>query len=64
MLVLTRKSGESLVIDDVIQVTVLEVRGSRVRLGVVAPESVHVIRQELQIADAESHSEEIVACRC
>ncbi len=64
MLVLTRKPGESLVIDNVIQVTLLEVRGSRVRLGIVAPESVRVIRQELRIADAESNSKETVACRC
>ena len=47
MLVLTRKLGASITIDDSIQITVLEVRGNQVRLGIVAPAEVRVRRSEL-----------------
>lgn len=48
MLVLTRRVGEEIVIDGDIRVTVLEVRGNQVRLGIVAPQDVRVLRQELE----------------
>ncbi len=47
MLVLRRKIGERIIIDGRIEVTVLRVRGGKVRLGVDAPPSVRVLRQEL-----------------
>jgi carbon storage regulator len=47
MLVLSRKPGEKLVIDNNITITVLEVVGNRVKLGVQAPNSVRVLRGEL-----------------
>ena len=47
MLVLTRKVGQSLVISDSIEVTLIEVRGDQVRLGISAPLSVSVRRKEL-----------------
>ena len=47
MLVLSRKTGESFVIGDDIIVTVLEVRGDVVRIGIDAPRSVSVQRAEL-----------------
>jgi carbon storage regulator len=47
MLVLSRKPGEKLVIGDGITVTVLEVVGGRIRLGVEAPEDVRILRGEL-----------------
>ena len=47
MLVLSRRLGESVVIGDDVVVTVLEVRGDVVRIGVDAPRSVPVRRQEL-----------------
>ena len=47
MLVLTRKTGESLAINDNIRVTVLEVKGKTVRLGIEAPNDVKVYRQEV-----------------
>lgn len=47
MLVLTRKKNESIVIDDVIKVTVVEIRGDKVRLGIEAPREVDVHRQEV-----------------
>ncbi len=47
MLVLTRRLGETIVIDNEVRVTVLEVKGDRVRLGVSAPATVLVDRQEV-----------------
>jgi carbon storage regulator len=47
MLVLTRSTGEEIVIGDDIRITVVGVRGDRVRLGITAPESVCVDRVEV-----------------
>ena len=47
MLVLSRKKNESIVINNDITVTVVEIRGDKVRLGIVAPKSVPVHRQEV-----------------
>ncbi len=47
MLVLSRKKNESLVINDNVTVTVVEIRGDKVRLGVVAPKEIPVHRQEV-----------------
>ena len=47
MLILTRRVGESIVIGDDIVVTVVEVRGDSVRIGVRAPRSVDVHREEV-----------------
>jgi carbon storage regulator len=54
MLVLSRRQGESVVIGDDVVVTVLEVRGDVVRIGVDAPRHVQVRREELlaQVADS------------
>jgi carbon storage regulator len=47
MLVLSRKVGETIFIGDDIFLTVVEIRGDRVRLGIVAPAEVLVDRQEV-----------------
>ena len=47
MLVLSRKKGDSIIIDGHIRLSVIDVRGNQVRLGVVAPENVRVRRGEL-----------------
>jgi carbon storage regulator len=47
MLVLSRKKNESIVINNDIVVTVVEIRGDKVRLGIVAPKEVPVHRQEV-----------------
>lgn len=54
MLVLSRKRNESIRIADNIEVTVLEIRGNRVRLGISAPQSVNVRRSfgEIEIESA------------
>ena len=47
MLVLSRKVGESIVIGNDVELTILEVRGEQVRVGIVAPRSVTVHRKEV-----------------
>ena len=47
MLVLSRKCGEKIVIENDITVTVVEVKGNRVRLAIEAPDQVRILRAEL-----------------
>ena len=47
MLALTRKKGESIIINDNIEVIVLGVQGEQVKLGIVAPKSIPVHRKEI-----------------
>lgn len=50
MLVLSRKKNEKVVIDNDITVTVVEIRGDKVRLGIVAPRRIPVDREEVHKA--------------
>jgi carbon storage regulator len=62
MLVLSRKVGERLVIDNNIVVTVLSVRGGRIRVGIEAPDGVSIKRQELLLNDrADDRTAELSA---
>lgn len=47
MLVLSRKKNESIVINNDIVITIVEIRGDKVRLGIVAPRDVSVHREEV-----------------
>jgi carbon storage regulator len=47
VLILTRRVGESIIVGDDVTVTVFEVRGDAVRIGVEAPRSIQVHRQEV-----------------
>lgn len=58
MLVLTRKIGEKIQIGDGITVTVLDVKGARVRIGIDAPDSVRIVRGEL-VEFAEGGAKEL-----
>lgn len=53
MLVLTRKKDQSIIINENIEITILEVQGDQVRIGINAPKSISVHRKEvfLQIAE-------------
>ena len=53
MLVLTRRKDEQIVINENITITVVEVKGDRVRLGIDAPKDVPIRRNELAARDAE-----------
>jgi carbon storage regulator len=58
MLVLTRKSNQSIMIGDDIEVSVLSVMGEKVRIGIQAPQKVPVFRKEIYL---EIHRESGVA---
>lgn len=47
MLVLARKVGQSIVVNDNVEILIIEVRGDQVRLGIEAPRSIPVHRKEL-----------------
>ena len=47
MLVISRKAGESLILSDNIKITILSIGGDRIALGIDAPRSVSVVREEL-----------------
>ena len=54
MLALSRKKGESLVINNDVEITVLDIKGDQVKIGITAPKSVPVYRKEvyMQIQEA------------
>lgn len=47
MLILSRKTNEKIMIGDDVSVTIIEIRGDQVKLGIEAPKSVKVFRQEV-----------------
>lgn len=47
MLVLTRKIGETIVIDDNIKITVVQIKGKQVRIGIDAPKETKIHREEI-----------------
>lgn len=63
MLALARKVNETIVINNNIEITVLEVKGDQVKLGINAPKSVPVYRKEIfvQIQEANKEAAENVA---
>ncbi|MEI2283222.1 carbon storage regulator CsrA [Paenibacillus polysaccharolyticus] len=57
MLVLSRKKGESIIIQDQIEVTVLAVEGDTVRIGITAPKHIDIFRQEIYASIQEANRE-------
>ena len=55
MLALTRKKGESLILNNDIEITVLEVRGDQVKLGIAAPKSVSIYRKKVYIQNQKEN---------
>ena len=56
MLALSRKKNEALVINNNIEITVLEVKGEQVKLGISAPKEVPVYRKEVYVQIQESNT--------
>ena len=56
MLILTRKSGESITIGDDVKLTVVEVKGKQVRIGIDAPRSYMIHREEVYLSIQEENS--------
>ncbi len=59
MLALSRKKNEALVINNNIEITVLEIKGEQVKLGISAPKEVPVYRKEVYIQIQEANKEAI-----
>ena len=57
MLALSRKKGEALMINNDIEITVLEVKGEQVKIGISAPKEVPVYRKEVYIQIQEANKE-------
>jgi carbon storage regulator len=55
MLALTRKKNEALVINNNIEITVLEVKGDQVKLGISAPREIPIYRKEVYIQIQEAN---------
>jgi carbon storage regulator len=55
MLVLTRKLGESIAIDDDIKIVVVQIKGKQVRLGIDAPKETKIHREEVYLAIQEQN---------
>ena len=56
MLVMRRRAGESLLIGDEIEIEVLEVSASRVKLGIAAPAPIAIQRKEVKLTGEENHT--------
>lgn len=57
MLVLSRKKGESIMVSDNIEFTILEVEGDTVKIGVSAPKDIEIHRKEVYISIQKSNIE-------
>jgi carbon storage regulator len=54
VLVMKRRAGESFMIGDDVEIEVLEVAGTRVKLGIVAPDSMVIVRKEARLTREEN----------
>ena len=61
MLVLTRKLGESIAIDDHIKIRVVQIKGKQVRLGIEAPKDTKIHREEVYLAIQSQNEESVKA---
>ena len=59
MLALSRKKNEALVINNNVEITVLEIKGEQVKLGISAPREVPVYRKEVYVQIQDSNKEAI-----
>ena len=59
MLALSRKKNEALVINNNVEVTVLEIKGEQVKLGITAPREVPVYRKEVYVQIQDSNKEAV-----
>lgn len=55
MLALTRKKGESIIINDNIEISILEMRGDQVKLGISAPREIPIYRKEVYLQIEEEN---------
>ncbi len=55
MLALSRKKGESLIINNNIEITILEIKGDQIKIGIDAPKSVPIYRKEVYLQIQEEN---------
>ena len=61
MLALSRKKNEALILNNDIEITVLEIKGDQVNLGITAPKSVSIYRKEVYIQIQEANKAAMTA---
>ena len=59
MLTLTRKKGETIVLNNNIEVTILEIRGEQIKIGISAPKDVPIYRKEVYLQIQEENKASI-----
>ena len=57
MLALSRKKGESIVVGNDIEITILEIQGEQVKIGISAPKAVPIYRKEIYVQIQEANKE-------
>lgn len=57
MLALTRKTNESIMIGNDVEITILEIKGEQVKIGISAPKSIPIYRKEIYIQIQEANKE-------
>lgn len=61
MLALTRKKNEALVLNNNIEITILEIKGDQVKIGIQAPKEIPIYRKEVYVQIQESNKEAMSA---
>ena len=59
MLALSRKKGEAIVINNNVEVTILDVKGDQIKIGITAPKDVPVYRKEVYVQIQEANKEAV-----
>jgi len=57
MLALSRKKGEAIIVNNNVEITILEVKGDQVKIGIDAPKDVSIYRKEVYIQIQEANKE-------
>ncbi len=59
MLALSRKLNESIIINNNVEITILEIKGDQVKIGITAPKSVPIYRKEIYLQIQEANKESV-----
>ncbi|MGL5260056.1 MAG: carbon storage regulator CsrA [Lachnospiraceae bacterium] len=57
MLALTRKKGEAIIVNNDIELTILEIKGDQVKVGIAAPKEIPIYRKEVYLQIKEANTE-------
>lgn len=60
MLVLSRKKGDSIVIQDNIEITIVDISGEQIKLGIKAPKDISIYRKEIYVQIQEENKDAIL----